>query len=109
MNINVSDNIADNNKPAMCLGTSTLCSLYKLYTIVEQHPTGATLTDIGKSVDIPPILWWSTISTILACSIPSALWANSLWSTNTTFFLVGFNKCLLEINPKNLLLSSTTG
>ena len=65
--------IADNNNPAISLGTSTLFSLYRLYIIVEQHPTGETLTDIGKSVDIPPILWWSIISTILACSIPSAL------------------------------------
>ena len=56
LNINVSDNIADNNNPAISLGTSTFFSLYKLYIIVEQHPTGETLTDIGKSVDNPPIL-----------------------------------------------------
>ena len=59
-------------------------SLNKLYIIVQVHPTGIILTDIGKSVDNPPILWWSIISTKLASAISSAVCATSLWSTKTT-------------------------
>jgi hypothetical protein len=55
-----------------------------LYIIVQVHPTGIILTDIGKSVERAPILWWSIISTRLASDISSAVCAASLWSTKTT-------------------------
>ena len=76
-------------------------------TSVAVEPTGSKVAVTGTRVSIEPMWWWSRISRISACPMPTALWACSAWSTSTSRRRAGATRFERVTSPTGRFSPST--